>query len=74
MLNSSDSEPESSDQEINDISIGSDSESTESNNSIKDCNCNNLECSTFDNYWKVIVEMNGLSINDLTDQQKYFWM
>lgn len=71
MLNFSDSES-STEQEINDISTESDSESTESNNSPRNFNCNNLEgdCSTSDNYWKAIVEMNGLSINVLTDQQK----
>ncbi|KAH7849387.1 hypothetical protein Vadar_017119 [Vaccinium darrowii] len=74
MLNSTDSEEEyeSSSEEVNELSDDTSYEESESDSDTnpKDCKCNNLECSTSTDYWKAIVQMNGLSINVLTNEQK----
>ncbi|KAI8554885.1 hypothetical protein RHMOL_Rhmol05G0131500 [Rhododendron molle] len=65
---SEESSDEETEDQVNDLSDhDEESSSTEEE---APCNCNNLEFSTSDNYWKAIVEMNGLSINVLTDKQQ----
>ncbi|XP_058192187.1 uncharacterized protein LOC131309594 [Rhododendron vialii] len=74
LLNSSDSESQDdSEGQINEVSDqdqGEDTSSTSEEQDSNNCRCNSVECSTSDNHWKAIVEMNGLSINVLTDKQQ----
>jgi hypothetical protein len=66
LLNSSDSEneesfyeesSETSDEINDDLSYSFEDNNFEQD---KNCTCNDFECSTSNNYWKAIVEMNGL--------------
>lgn len=63
MLESSEEELDS-EEEVNNLpEISSEEESSDEEDMPGNCKCNNLECSTSDNYWKAIVEMNGLNLS-----------